>query len=73
MVEGPFYVTFMVARNVPRRLPTPDHENWTLDDLKDGFWVTEQHVPCRPAQGAMWIPPSQITLIEKRNKAPDPL
>ena len=72
MVEGPFYVTFKVAGR-PFRRPTPDHENWTHEDLKNGFWVTKDHVLCTERQGHYWIPPSQITLIEKRNQSPNPL
>lgn len=72
MVEGPFFVTFMIAGR-PRKQPTPDHENWSMDDLKDGFWVTNEHNLCRANQGHYWIPPSQLVLIEKRNQAPSPL
>ena len=72
MSEGPFYVTFEVARR-PMRKATPDHERWDLSDLKDGFWVTQDHAICRESQGHYWIPPSQILLIEKRNQPPSPL
>ena len=72
MADGPFYVTFNVARR-PMRRATPDHEHWTLEDLKDGFWVTSEHVLCRESQGQYWIPPSQIVLIEKRNQQASPL
>jgi hypothetical protein len=44
-----------------------------MDDLKDGFWVTKEHVLCRAAQGHYWIPPSQVVLIEKRDQLPSPL
>lgn len=72
MTEGPFFVTFTVARQ-PMRRPTPDHERWTLEDLKDGFWITQDHFLCRETQGHYWVPPSQITLIEKRHEQPSPL
>lgn len=70
MVEGPFYVTFNVGKQ-PRRLPTPDHENWNLGMLKDGFWITKQFVPCHERQGHYWIPPSQLVLIEKIDSPPE--
>jgi hypothetical protein len=44
-----------------------------MEDLKDGFWITANHALCREAQGAYWIPPSQIVLIEKRNQPPQPM
>lgn len=72
MLEGPFFVTFEIARR-PVRKPTPDHENWSMEDLKDGFWVTIDHALCRESQGQYWIPPSRIILIEKRNQTPSPL
>ena len=72
MIDDPFYVSFRIAGNV-RRMATPDHERWSLDDLKDGFWVTRDFTPCREMQGQFWIPPSQIVLIEKRNQPPTPL
>jgi hypothetical protein len=71
-VEGPFFVTFMIAGR-PRKQPTPDHEHWSMDDLKDGFWVTNEHILCRANQGQYWIPPSQLVLIEKRNQTPTSL
>jgi hypothetical protein len=70
MVEGPFFVTFNVGRQ-PRRVSTPDHENWKLEMLKDGFWITQQFVPCQESQGHYWIPPSQVILIEKINQPPE--
>jgi len=69
LLEGPFYVTFEVNLREVRQ-PTPDHEHWTLDMLKDGFWVTQEHILCRETQGHFWIPPSRIVLIEKRDQAP---
>ena len=72
MSEGPFFVTFNVAGR-PTKRATPDHERWDLEDLKDGFWITKEHVLCRPSQGHYWIPPSQIVLVEKRFVAGDPL
>jgi hypothetical protein len=71
-VEGPFFVTFNVARRAVRQ-PTPDHEHWSIDDLKNGFWVTNEHILCTERQGHYWIPPSQIVLIEKRDQSPTPL
>jgi len=72
VVDGPFIVTFTLAgRN--RRQPTPDHENWSFEDLKNGFWVTMEHTLCQERQGHYWIPPSQIVLIEKRDQPPSPL
>lgn len=71
-VEGPFFVTFMVAGQ-PRKQPTPDHENWKFEDLEKGFWVTPEYTLCRDKQGHYWIPPSQIVLIEVRNQSPSPL
>jgi len=35
-MQGDFTVTFELNR-VPRKLATPDHEQWTFGDLKDGF------------------------------------
>ena len=72
MVDGPFFVTYEIARR-PLRRPTPDHENWKFEDLKNGFWVTKEHVLCTERQGHYWIPPSQILLIEKRDTPPSPL
>ena len=72
MVDGPFYVTFQIAGR-PRRQATPDHDNWTFEDLEKGFWVTKDHILCRANQGHYWIPPSQILLIEKRDQPPSPL
>ncbi len=65
MSEGPFFVTFVVARQLTR-VATPDHEHWNLDMIKDGFWITEGHVMCQETQGHYWIPPSQLILVEKR-------
>jgi hypothetical protein len=65
-MDGPFQVTFEIARGYQRR-PTPDHETWTLEDLTGGFWVTADHILCRPSQGKYFIPPSRIVLIEKRS------
>ena len=72
MTEGPFFVTYVLAGQ-PRRTATPDHEPWSLEDLKDGFWITSTHALCREAQGSYWIPPSQVVLIEKRNQPPQPM
>jgi len=72
MAEGPFWVTFTIAGR-QRRSATPDHENWNLEDLQNGFWVTVEHVLCRESQGQYWIPPAQIVLVEKRNQPPSPL
>jgi hypothetical protein len=72
MADGPFFVTFEIAGR-PRRQPTPDHEHWSLDDLKNGFWITREHILCRESQGQYWIPPSRIVLIEKRNEVASPL
>jgi len=69
VLEGPFFVTFVVARQL-RRVPTPDHERWTLEMLKDGFWITQGYVPCQESQGHFWVPPSQLVLIEKRDQPP---
>jgi hypothetical protein len=65
-MDGPFWVTFEVARQ-NRRAPTPDHEPWTLDDLVNGFWITPDFTLCRPSQGKYFIPPSRIVVIEKRS------
>jgi hypothetical protein len=65
MADGPFFVTFKLGQQ-PIRVPTPDHERWTLDDIKDGFWLTKNRVLCRERQGFYWIPPASITLVEKR-------
>lgn len=65
LLEGPFFVTFLASRQL-KRVPTPDHEHWTMDMLTDGFWVTEGYVLCKESQGHFWIPPSQLILIEKR-------
>ncbi len=62
-MHGEFTVTFELNR-VPRRLNTPDHEQWTLEDLQNGFWITRDHKLCRQSQGTYWIPPSRIILIE---------
>lgn len=67
MTDGPFYVTFKVVGQ-PRKAATPDHENWTMDMLKDGFWITKEYLPCLERQGHYWIPPSQVLLIEKRDQ-----
>ena len=72
MLEGPFYVTFEVARMAVRQA-TPDHERWSMEDLKDGFWITKDHILCREKQGHYWIPPARIVLIEKRDQAPSPI
>jgi hypothetical protein len=67
MASGPYWVTFEIARR-PVKKPTPDHENWTLEDLRHGFWITSDHALCRESQGQYFIPSSQILLIEKRNR-----
>jgi len=64
-MDGPFYVTFEISRQY-RRVATPDHERWTLDDIKDGFWITAHYVLCRESQGQYWVPPSKIVIVEKR-------
>ena len=61
---GDFTVTFEFNR-VPRKVRTPDHEQWTFEDLKDGFWVMQDMRICRMSQGEYWIPPSRIILIER--------
>jgi len=65
VVDGPFYVTFKLVQQ-PLRVLTPDHENWTLDDIKDGFWITKNRVPCRESQGHYWIPPASLMMVEKK-------
>lgn len=45
---------------------TPDHEQWALDDIKDGFWLTKDMNLCRASQGHYWVPPSRILLVEHR-------
>ncbi len=63
-MQGDWIVTFMLARQ-PRKVQTPFERQWNFDDLKDGFWITHEHQICPVAQGAFWIPPSQILLIER--------
>lgn len=65
MPDGPFFVTFSIARQLTR-VKTPDHQHWTLDMIKDGFWITKDHAMCPETQGHYWIPPSQLIMIEKR-------
>ena len=69
MSEGPFFVTYKLAGQ-PRKVATPDHEQWTLSMIETGFWITQQHAMCQERQGHYWIPPSQIVLVEKRNVPP---
>lgn len=65
-MEGPFWVTFEIARQ-PRRIQTPDHEPWSLEDIIGGFWVTPEYTMCRPSQGKYFIPPSRLVVIERRS------
>ncbi len=67
---GDWIVTFEFNRQ-PRRSRTPDHEPWTFEDLKDGFWIQEDYRLCRINQGTYWIPPSRIMLIEHADKLPE--
>ena len=60
-----FVVTFFFNR-APTKRVTPDHEQWSFDDLKDGFWITRDLNLCRESQGSIWIPPGMIMSIEKR-------
>lgn len=34
-------------------------------DFKDGFWITEDFVYNTLYEGKYWIPPNQISLIER--------
>ena len=61
---GDFEVTFEF-NHVPRRVRTPDHEQWTFEDLKDGFWIMQNMRLCRMSQGKYFILPSRILLIER--------
>lgn len=47
---------------------TPDHEEWTLDDIKDGFWLTRDRILCRESQGHYWVPSARIILVEVRSE-----
>jgi len=62
-MQGEFTVTFELNR-VPRKVSTPDHEPWTLEDLQNGFWINKDYKLCRQSQGTYWIPPSRLILIE---------
>jgi hypothetical protein len=61
---GDFTVTFEFNQ-VPRKVRTPDHEQWTFEDLKEGFWVMQDMRICRMSQGQYFIPASRIVLIER--------
>ena len=63
-MTGDWTVTFMFNRQ-PRRVQTPFSEQWDFNDLKEGFWITPQQELCRERQGSVWIPPSQIVMIER--------
>lgn len=64
--HGDWLVTYELARQ-HRRAATPDHEPWTLEQLVDGFWLTDEHIICRPNQGRYFVPASRIILIERRS------
>lgn len=72
MTDGPFIVHFFWQGKRMNRA-TPDHEPWRFDDLKNGFWITRDLNLCRESQGEIWIPPSMIMSIEKRNQPPGEL
>jgi hypothetical protein len=61
---GDWTVTFTFNRQ-PRRVQTPFTEQWDFNDLKEGFWINAQLELCRERQGGIWIPPSQILMIER--------
>ena len=63
-IPGDWEVTFEFNRQ-PRRAKTPDHEPWTLEDLKDGFWINEDYLLCRFPQGQYFIPASRVMVIER--------
>lgn len=64
MSDGPFTVTFYF-KGQSVNVMTPDHEPWSMDDIKKGFWVSEERQLCRESQGRFWVPPSMIMLIER--------
>lgn len=63
---GDFIVTFEYMRAMTTA-QTPDHEQWTFDDLKGGFWIMGDgdFRLCRESQGRVWIPPSCLRKIER--------
>ena len=63
-MPGDFIVHF-TFNNAPRRVTTPSHEPWSMADIKDGFWLTSDMRICRESQGMIWIPPSQLLMIER--------
>ena len=63
-MKGDWAVTFMFNR-MPRRVQTPFAEQWDFNDLTEGFWINAQLELCRERQGGIWIPPSQILMIER--------
>jgi hypothetical protein len=63
--RGDFWVHYEIARQ-PRRSVTPDHEPWSLNDIINGFWITEDYRLCRISQGKWFIPASRIILVERR-------
>lgn len=64
---GDWVVTFEFNRQ-PRRVMTPFSEQWTFEDLRDGFWINADYQLCRQSQGHFWIPPSRIWVIEPQKK-----
>jgi hypothetical protein len=53
---------------LPQRRQTPLSEQWTFEEIKDGFWLNADHQLCRRSQGHYWIPPSRIMWIEPLEK-----
>lgn len=48
-----------------RRVQTPMESQYHFEEVRDGFWIDEQHKLVRENRGKYWIPASQIEVIEK--------
>lgn len=48
-----------------RRVQTPIESQYDFNELKDGFWIDENHKLVRESRGKYWIPPGQVDHIEK--------
>jgi hypothetical protein len=48
-----------------RRVQTPIESQYEFKEVRDGFWIDEQHQLVRENRGKYWIPASQIEVIEK--------
>ena len=60
---GDYRVVFEFERRLVQ-LQTPFSEQWTFEQLANGFWIDEEPKLVRESQGKYWIPPSRLVRIE---------